>query len=99
MAIGATSRPAHAAATALTTVSAVEYNGVPSQLLIQLTGGVNYIGAVSAGAGCTANNQSVDTLKTWTSMGQSALLSGKKLKIYFNTCGGVNYISTVDIWQ
>jgi hypothetical protein len=41
----------------------------------------------------------VDTLKAWQSEAQAALLSGKSVKIYFNVCGGANYISALDLIQ
>ena len=75
----------------------VEYQ--PGVLLVQLPGGTNYIGVLNAVAGCTSNSQSIDTLKQWTSLAQAALLSGKSVKVFFNVCGGFNYISTIDINQ
>lgn len=68
-------------------------------LLVQLAGGTNYYGVLNAKAGCTAYNQNEDTLKAWQSMSQAALLSGKKLNIYFTACGGVNYITVMDLWN
>ena len=97
LAVAATTTLAHADASGTTTVNAVEYSS--GQLLIQLSTGVNYIGTTGAPAGCTSFNQSVDTLKAWTSMAQSALLSGKRLKVYFTTCSSVPYIQTLDIWN
>jgi len=43
-----------------------------------------------------ANNQSLDTLKAWQGLAQSAFLSGKTLEIFYNVCSGNNYIS--EIW-
>jgi uncharacterized membrane protein YjfL (UPF0719 family) len=83
--------------TSVTTVNSLEYGW--GNLLIQLSTGQNYLGVTSAVGGCTANNQSVDTLKVWASMAQSALLSGKRLKIYFTTCSNTAYINGVDLWN
>ena len=95
--VGISPTLAFASVTGLASPVAVEYSA--GSLLVQLPGGANYLGVVSAAAGCTANNQTLDTLKAWQSLTQAALLSGKSVKIYYNTCSSVNYISTVDIWQ
>jgi hypothetical protein len=97
LAIGTTSRLAEAADTGLTTLNAVEY--MQGTVLLQTANGVNYVGVLTAGAGCTTHNKTIDTLKSWQSLGQAALLSGKNVKIYFTACGGTNYISAVDIWN
>jgi len=94
-AVGATTSVALAADTGLLTVNAVEYGN--NFLLIQLSNGTNYIGSTSAPSGCVSGN--IDTLKIWTSQAQSALLSGKRLKIYYDTCSSTPYISGVDIWN
>ena|SRR5438552_17158060 len=78
-----------------TTVGLIEY--MSGTLIIQDATGVNFYGQTGTQAGCTANNQSIDTLKLWLSLGQAALLSGKTVKIYFNVCGGINYISALDL--
>lgn len=65
-------------------------------LVIQIPGNVSYYAQLNA-VGCTTNNQSADTLKAWTSLAQAALVSGKSLQIYFNVCGGINYISALDL--
>ena len=96
-AIAATTTLARADVTSVTTVNAVEY--FSDSLLIQLSTGVNYVGVTSAVSGCTGNNQSLDTLKLWTSMAQSALLSGKRLRIYFTTCSNISYINGLDLWN
>jgi hypothetical protein len=89
--------PASAAVTTAATPSIVEY--MPGALLIQIPGASagNYMGVLSAVSGCSANNQTIDTLKAWQALAQSALLSGKNLRIYFTSCNGVLYISTVDL--
>ena len=78
-----------------TTVGVVEY--LPGFLLIQDAAGNNFGAWLASPAGCTANNQTIDTVKSWLSMGQSALLSGKTVRIYFNVCGGNNFIAGFDI--
>jgi|SRR4051812_33826788 hypothetical protein len=77
-------------------IATVEY--YPGTLLIQMAG-VNYLAQLTTQSGCTANNQSIDTLKIWHSMAQTALLAGKTTRIYFNVCSGVNYISVIDVNQ
>jgi hypothetical protein len=96
LATGAATKPAQALETQKLTVAAVEY--APSNLLIQLSNASNFWAQTTAVPDCVGTN-SVDTLKIWHSMGQAALLSGKRLKIYFVTCSGKNYITTVDLWQ
>ena len=85
-----------------TTVIMVEYSSYATgTLTVQVAGSVNYFGQVSAQTGCTANNQTVDTLKMWQSLAQAALLSGKTVKIYYNVCGTgsnqFNYIYALDL--
>lgn len=72
-------------------------------VLIQ-SGGVNYVAATSVPSLSTATNgiadcspygRSQETIRTWLSLSQSALLSGKKLTIAFGTCNGVNFINTI----
>jgi len=96
-AAGTVTATAHAAVSPVTTVNIVEFG--PGALLVQLTGGVNYVAQLNTQAGCTANNQTMDTLKGYQSMAQAALLAGKTVKIYFNVCGGSNYISGLDLNQ
>lgn len=97
LAIGTVASVAAAADTGLTTLNAVEFS--QGSLLVQTANGSNYVGMLTAGAGCTAHNKNLDTLKSWLSMGQAALLSGKRVKLYFTACGGSNYISAFDIWN
>lgn len=78
-----------------TTVGVIEY--FSGTLIVQDASGVNFYGQLGTQTGCTANNQTLDTLKIWLSLGQAALLSGKNVKIYFATCGGINYISAFDL--
>jgi hypothetical protein len=97
LAIGTAAGTAAAADTGFTTLGAVEFS--QGTLLVQTAAGSNYVSMLTAGVGCTAHNKNIDTLKSWLSMGQAALLSGKTVKIYFTACGGSNYISTFDIWN
>ena len=80
-------------------VSVIEYGvgGFGSTLLIQLPGGANYYAVTSAGTGCTSSNQTMDTIKAWTSMTQSALLAGKQVRVYFSTCNGTNFVVGIDL--
>ena len=78
-------------------------NGVPtpnSQLLLQLNGNssVNYY-ANQLSPGCGIPNVDIDTIKIWVSIAQAAELSGKSAQIYYNTCGTLNYITDVLIFN
>jgi hypothetical protein len=68
------------------------YNGT---IIIQCAP-TNYLGHISPPSGCPGG-QFIDTLKAWTSMAQAALLSGKNVQIYYDTCGGVNTITALDL--
>lgn len=96
LAVCAVAAPADAAEP-MGTVNVVEFSR--GTLLVQLSSGTNYHGVLTAVAGCTAYNQTADTLKVWQSMAQAALLSGKKLNLYFTACGGFNYITVMDLWN
>lgn len=98
LAIGLQTSAASAAPSPVAQAAIVEYSN--GQLLLQLAGsGTNYVGVLTAGAGCTANNQTADTLKAWLSIAQASLLSGKNVLIYYNVCGGSNYIAAIDIYR
>jgi hypothetical protein len=45
----------------------------------------SYFGMVNGGTAC-ANNVSIDVVKTWKATADEALLSGKKLIIYWSAC-------------
>jgi hypothetical protein len=77
----------------------VEYG--TSGLIVQVNGGTNYYGQLTAQSGCTGNNQTTETLKQWLSLAQAALLSGKQLRVYYNICGSNNqlYIVALDLIQ
>jgi hypothetical protein len=76
------------------TVTVIEY--FPNSLLVQVAS-VNYFAVTATVAGCTANNRTLDDIKIFASMSQAALLAGKTVRIYFTTCGGVNYIGGFDL--
>jgi hypothetical protein len=40
---------------------------------------------------------SVETAKVWASLAQSALLSGRNVRIYYTYCGGYNWIYALDL--
>jgi hypothetical protein len=96
LSMAAVTNNAFAAFSATASPIIVEY--FQNQVLIQLPGPINYIGTTSTVAGCTSGI-TVETLKLWTSLAQGALLSGKNVRIGFNTCGGTNYITAVDLFQ
>jgi hypothetical protein len=75
----------------------ISNNGGTVQII---AGGQPYFGVVSTfNAACNANNQTLDTVKVWTSLAQATLLAGKQVKVYFTTCGGFNYINVLDLIQ
>lgn len=94
LALVATSAPAAAASPINGSVSVVEY--APGSLLVQVAA-VNYMAQLNTQAGCTANNQTIDTIKAYQSLAQAALLAGKNVRIYFAVCNSVNYITTFDL--
>ena len=83
------------------TVNLVEFNnnGTTStpQLLIQLNTSPlsNYYANVGSTVCGTA--PSIETAKIWAGMAQAAMLSGKKLNVYFSDCGGFHFITQVDL--
>jgi len=86
LAVGASATPASAdiATNASGTVNQVEYTA--NLLMLQLPNGNNYVGSTTA-PGCNSSYAaSLDSLKMWLSIGQSALLSGRTIKIYYNWC-------------
>lgn len=89
-AVTVTSGPAHAASV----------TGVPSQvewggdfLLVQYSDVNHRAQVVSPGCGIPAN--SMDSLKIWQSMTQAAVLAGKNVDIYYDTCNGQRYIRDI----
>jgi hypothetical protein len=97
--VTAASTRAHASAS-INTVAVVEVNQasvtVPYNLLVQLTGGVNYVAFLAnPPTGCAVTT--IDNIKAWQSLTQSALLAGKNVQIYFTACSGYNNIATIDL--
>ncbi len=64
---------AFAASTITGPVGVIEY--YQGTLIVQ-SASINYYGQLTTQAGCTSNNQTIDTLKAWQSLGQAAVLSG-----------------------
>jgi hypothetical protein len=66
----------------------VHFQGADSGYAVYLrvwVAGQMYTGQLSSP--CAAQNaQTVETLKTWASLAQAALLSGKTLSIFYNDC-------------
>jgi hypothetical protein len=79
------------------TVTLIDYSS--TQFLSLFVGGTQVFGALVAASDCTSNNQAPDTVKAWQSLAQGALLAGKTVKVYFNTCGSSpkNYITALDL--
>jgi hypothetical protein len=94
---GANMKAFAASSIAQDTVNVIEYTqGGSFALLVQLNNGVNYTAFLTS-PGCNLPALTIDTVKAWQSLAQSALLAGKKLKVYFNVCGGANVIETIDL--
>ncbi len=55
-----------------------------------------YAGQNIPGA-CSTQNKSADTIKIWINLVQSAVLSGKKANFSYVTCGGYNWITSVQL--
>lgn len=95
--IGTSSSPA-AAATGIKADCTVTQLAYDSHLFVQCSGDpVNYFAYLNDS--CSATVASIDTLKIWESMFNSALLSGRKVDIYFSTnnagCGATARIYNV----
>jgi|SRR4051812_2891990 hypothetical protein len=74
----------------------VQYEAA-QQYLIVGCGGVNYFAATLTSGNCTAQSRSVDQQKLFMSLAESALLSGKIVTVYSNTCEGRVYIEAMDL--
>jgi len=79
--------------------------GVPSQFeylnsntLIVTIAGVNYQAQLSS-PGCGIPDNSIDLLRIWLSMAQSAVLAGKKINIYPTTCNSLNWITDIVFYK
>ncbi|MET0795569.1 MAG: hypothetical protein ABW061_28885 [Polyangiaceae bacterium] len=86
--------PAHATTLATGNVNVIEVTN--NVLLINLSNGVQYkVATTGVPAGCTAVTS--DQLKIMVSVAQAALLSGKKINVYFDNCSGSNYVPVIDL--
>jgi hypothetical protein len=99
IAIIGSARPAMASTANVGPVTQVEYlaaNASNPMLFVQLNsnGAINYV-AQQASPGCGVPALSIDTVKMFLSIAQSALLAGKNATIYTNLCGTTNYIYDV----
>jgi hypothetical protein len=63
-----------------------------------VVGGVNYWVQPSnaINPACSANAQTVDTVKMVATLAQSAMLAGKQLRIEYTSCGGLRYLNVVE---
>jgi hypothetical protein len=93
-------RPAFAAsASGQITQTEYHYNGESwgPQLLLQLnSNGTNYY-AQSVTPGCSLPADSIDTMKAFLAVAQSAQLAGKNVVVSYNTCNGFNYIYDIQM--
>ena len=93
-------RPALAASVSgQVTQTEYHYNGESwgPQLLIQMnSSGTNYY-AQSTTPGCSLPADSIDTMKAFLSVAQSAQLAGKNVLVSYNTCNGFNYIYDIQM--
>jgi len=86
---------ATATSTVTDTVQLIEY--MEGTLIVQTGNSVNYYGQLVTQAGCTHINKKADTLKAWQGLAQAALLSGKSVRIYYDTCNSIRYIYAIDL--
>lgn len=56
-----------------------------------------YYAAQAISGTCSTQNKSADTIKIWLGLAQAAVLSGKKLNFSYVTCGGINWITSVQL--
>lgn len=72
-------------------------NGGSGGFAIHLTNGAEYWAYPGSSPGCGITAPTLDTVRLWASFAQAALLSGRKVNIYFNDCpaNGTHYISGV----
>jgi len=79
----------------------IGYNSTATSSYVAMvcSGTAYYAWTANAPTGCTA--VSADAAKSWVSLAQSAVLSGKKVTLYFTPCGSSNwnYISEIDLDQ
>ena len=77
-------------------VTQVEYNadgGSNPRLMIQINGvgSTNYF-AQQTSPCSGVPGQSIETIKIFLSIAQASLLTGRKVTLYTNSCGGTQYI-------
>ena len=60
--------------------------------------GLTFVASSIVGGTCFVHAQNVNTMKSFLSIAQAALLSGKKVNIHYNPCGGFNYIFGIDMF-
>ena len=65
--------------------------------LIIFTSNGAYAAKTDLASPCTSYNRSTDLVKTWYSLAQTAMLSGKRLSISYTACGGGNQIEIMSI--
>jgi hypothetical protein len=68
-------------------------------LLIKDSSGTFFSGQLSPTAMCSAQAQTIDTLKMWASLAQAALLSGKNVLITYTNACSTNYITQLELDQ
>lgn len=93
--LGAVASRAKAAASGNVTVNQVTL-GYNFGLVIFTSNGA-YSAKTDLVSPCTSWNRSTDLVKTWYSMAQTAMLSGKRLSITYSVCNNANYIEIMSI--
>lgn len=66
-------------------------------VLILFSSNGAYAARTDASGSCASYNRTAELTKTWYSVAQAALLSGKRVSISYTACGGVNHIETLSI--
>lgn len=89
------STPAFANSTQNTVTVVDFWDGNSGTLQIRV-GGVSFIAQNTAG---TCPHETVDNLKTWQSLAQAALLSGKQLVVDFTPVGSTNCLFELSLLQ
>lgn len=85
---------ANAASTGTTYVKQVEFrqNTTTPDLIVQTGASINYQASIGYSPGCSIVAATADSVKTWASLAQASLLTGKNVTIYYNSCNSVNWI-------
>lgn len=95
LALGAVASDAEAATTLGVTVTQVTLGSNFGLILVTSNG--SYVAKTDLASPCTSYNRSADLVKSWYSVGQAALLSGKRLNITYTACGGLNQMEIVTL--